>query len=159
MFEISVLRWRHHIAAYFEPAITQKRVRPAAASQSTQVPLYHRWARRMSSSCVMKHENFFRYSGGRWLWNEEKQLQDRYKRFNVTELQNIAAQRVGAQACASMVKLAEGGFNKVFRLVMDNGTVVIARIPNPNAGPAFKTTASEVATMDFVRQSASLSEV
>lgn len=50
-----------------------------------------------------------------------------------------------------MTKLAEGGFNKVFRLVMDNGSVAIARIPNPNAGPAFKTTASEVATMDFVR--------
>jgi len=33
---------------------------------------------------------------------------------------------------------------------MDNGSVVIARIPCPNAGPLFKTTASEVATMDFV---------
>jgi len=41
----------------------------------------------------------------------------------------------------------------VFRLVMDNGSVVIARIPNPNSGPAYKTTASEVATMDFVRLS------
>ncbi|KAH6723680.1 kinase-like domain-containing protein [Leptodontidium sp. MPI-SDFR-AT-0119] len=34
---------------------------------------------------------------------------------------------------------------------MDDGTIVIARIPNPNAGPPFKTTASEVATMDFAR--------
>ncbi|XMA20108.1 hypothetical protein WAI453_012899 [Rhynchosporium graminicola] len=34
---------------------------------------------------------------------------------------------------------------------MDNGSVAIARIPCPNAGPAFKTTASEVATMDFAR--------
>ncbi|KAH6638995.1 kinase-like domain-containing protein [Boeremia exigua] len=34
---------------------------------------------------------------------------------------------------------------------MDDGAVVIARIPNPNAGPPFKTTASEVATMDFAR--------
>jgi hypothetical protein len=49
-----------------------------------------------------------------------------------------------------MSKLAEGGLHKVFRLVVDNGTIVIARIPNPNAGPPFKTTASEVATMDFV---------
>jgi hypothetical protein len=49
-----------------------------------------------------------------------------------------------------MSKLAEDGYNKVFRLVMDDKKVVIARIPNPNAGPAFKTTASEVATMDFV---------
>ncbi|OBT42111.1 hypothetical protein VE00_06510 [Pseudogymnoascus sp. WSF 3629] len=50
-----------------------------------------------------------------------------------------------------MIKLAEGGYNKVFRLVMDNGSVAIARIPCPNAGPAFKSTASEVATMDFAR--------
>ncbi|KAF1961603.1 hypothetical protein CC80DRAFT_400961 [Byssothecium circinans] len=34
---------------------------------------------------------------------------------------------------------------------MDDGTVMIARMPNPNAGPPFKTTASEVATMDFAR--------
>jgi hypothetical protein len=46
--------------------------------------------------------------------------------------------------------LAEGGYNKGFKLVMDNGSVAIARIPCPNSGPAFKTTASEVATMDFV---------
>lgn len=55
--------------------------------------------------------------------------------------------------CVSISKLAEGGFNRVFRLIMDDGSVAIARIPNPNAGPPFKTTASEVATMDFVRQS------
>ncbi|KAJ9227024.1 hypothetical protein DTO027B5_8130 [Paecilomyces variotii] len=34
---------------------------------------------------------------------------------------------------------------------MANGKAVVARIPNPNAGPAFLTTASEVATMDFLR--------
>ena len=53
-----------------------------------------------------------------------------------------------------MTKLGEGSLNKVFRLVMDSGLVVIARIPNPNAGPPFNTTASEVATMDFVSQQA-----
>jgi len=50
-----------------------------------------------------------------------------------------------------MIKLAEGGYNKVFRLVMNDGKAVIARLPNPNAGPPFYTTASEVATMEFVR--------
>jgi hypothetical protein len=69
----------------------------------------------------------------------------------MSELKKIAAKTIGAQACVSISKLAEGGFNKVFRLAMDDGTIVIARIPNPNAGPPFKTTASEVATMDFVR--------
>jgi hypothetical protein len=71
--------------------------------------------------------------------------------FNVQELQRIAAESVGADTCVSITKLAEGGYNKVFRLVMDIGSVAIARIPNPNAGPAQMITASEVATMDFVR--------
>ncbi|KAI0509745.1 hypothetical protein F5B22DRAFT_648767 [Xylaria bambusicola] len=48
-----------------------------------------------------------------------------------------------------MVKLAEGGFNKVFRLVMDNGSAVIARIPMPNTGSSRWSTASEVVTMNF----------
>jgi hypothetical protein len=34
---------------------------------------------------------------------------------------------------------------------MNDGKVVIARLPNPNAGPPFYATASEVATMEFVR--------
>lgn len=108
-------------------------------------------AQRMSSSSDLSCEDFFRYTGGRWLWDEEKQLQQRYKRFSVQELKTIAAKSAGARNCVSISKLAEGAFNKVFRLVMDDGKVVIARIPNPNAGPAFRTIASEVATMDFVR--------
>ena len=34
---------------------------------------------------------------------------------------------------------------------MDDGKEVIAKLPNPNAGRAHFTTASEVATMDYVR--------
>jgi hypothetical protein len=97
-----------------------------------------------------QYEPFFNYTSGRWLWDEEKQLRERYVKFNVEELKRIAAESIGAKSCVSMIKLAEGGYNKVFKLVMDNGSVAIARIPCPNAGPAFKTTASEVATMDFV---------
>ncbi|KFY16810.1 hypothetical protein V492_01078 [Pseudogymnoascus sp. VKM F-4246] len=98
-----------------------------------------------------QYEQFFRYTSGRWLWGEEGQLRERYRTFNVEELKRIAAESIGAKACTSMIKLAEGGYNKVFRLVMDNGAVAIARIPCPSAGPAFKTTASEVATMEFAR--------
>ena len=34
---------------------------------------------------------------------------------------------------------------------MDDEKTIIARIPNPNSGPSFYTTASEVATTEFVR--------
>lgn len=49
------------------------------------------------------------------------------------------------------MKFQEGEYNKVFLLRMDNGHEAIAKLPNPNAGPPHYTTASEVATVDFVR--------
>ncbi|KAH8676579.1 hypothetical protein BGZ60DRAFT_371977, partial [Tricladium varicosporioides] len=64
-------------------------------------------------------------------------------------LLRIAAESIGAKSCVSIIKLAEGGYNKVFKLVVDNGSVDIAHILCPKAGPAFKTTASEVATMEL----------
>jgi len=50
-----------------------------------------------------------------------------------------------------MIKLAEGSFNQVFLLTMDTREQIIARIPHPNAGPVHYTTASEVATMHYLR--------
>lgn len=49
-----------------------------------------------------------------------------------------------------ILKLTEGLHNKAFLLTMDNGMEVVAKLPNPNAGPATYTTASEVATRDMV---------
>ncbi|KAL3458409.1 kinase-like domain-containing protein [Aspergillus heterothallicus] len=97
------------------------------------------------------HADLLQYTSGRWLWDEEQQLRDRYSPFNVSELQKAAAASVGAQKCIEITKLAEGSFNKTFQLVMDDGNKVIARIPHPIAGPPRYATASEVATMEFAR--------
>ena len=78
-------------------------------------------------------------------------MAERYVRFNVPELMRAAAMAVGRDRCIDITKLTEGGFNKIFLLTMDDGYEVIARIPTPIAGPAHYTTASEVATMDFLR--------
>jgi hypothetical protein len=43
----------------------------------------------------------------------------------------------------------EGGFSKALRMVKEDGTEVIAKIPCLNAGPASVTTASEVAVMKY----------
>jgi len=125
---------------------------------SSKSSTHHSLSRTLSMSSTSPYEHFFRYTSGRWLWDEDSQLRERFVVFNVQELQRVAAESVGAQSCVSITKLAEGGYNKVFRLVMDNGSVAIARIPNPHAGPAYRTTASEVATMDFVRLSSSISQ-
>lgn len=78
-------------------------------------------------------------------------MAERYICFNVPELMRIAAIAVGRNRCVDIVKVTEGGFNKIFLLTMDDGYEVIARIPTPIAGPPHYMTASEVATMDFLR--------
>lgn len=134
---------RHRVAA--APA-----VRDHLRSQSDSTRLEDNTSDETTNNHKGRYDDFFPYTSGRWLWNEEQQLQDRYRAFNVEALQRVAARCVGSTACISMLKLGEGSFNKVFRLQMNDNKTVIARVPNPNAGPAFFTTASEVATMDFV---------
>lgn len=46
--------------------------------------------------------------------------------------------------------MADGLYSKALLLTMDDGVQVIGKVPNPNAGIPRFTTASEVATMDFV---------
>lgn len=84
-------------------------------------------------------------------FNEADRLGERYVKFRPAELQRIAGEAVQQDYCPDMSKLAEGGFNKVFLLRTKNGREVIARIPTPVAGPPHYTTASEVATMEFLR--------
>lgn len=52
---------------------------------------------------------------------------------------------------ASFGKLAEGGFNRVFEAVFNDGKRVLARLPYPSTMPKHYAVASEVATMDFLR--------
>jgi hypothetical protein len=141
------------LSTRFQRLVVNTRHNPLQICSRPRSPYFEAFQSRfrtMSACANNDYEDYYRYNSGRWLWDEDSQLRERYKRFNVIELKKIAAKSIGAQTCVTMNKLAEGGFNKVFRLVMDDGAVVIARIPNPNAGPPFKTTASEVATMDFV---------
>ncbi len=110
--------------------------------------------------------------------NEAERLAIRYRRFNLDALLNAAVSILGNEASSCTViiglnfavdslladrkliilsqpgtkvsKCLEGQFNKAFLLTMNNGEEVLAKIPNPNAGSAFHTIASEVATRQFV---------
>jgi hypothetical protein len=94
---------------------------------------------------------FYKYTSGRWLWNESHQLACRYVEFDLPGLLQVSAQAIGARSCIKIEKLPEGNFSKVFLISMDDGREVIAKLPNPNAGRPHLTTASEAATMDYVR--------
>jgi hypothetical protein len=72
-------------------------------------------------------------------------------KFDMPKLYRLAASAIGSESCVKVVKISECQFNKVFLLTMDDGRGVIAKLPNPNAGLPHFTTASEVATMNFVR--------
>jgi hypothetical protein len=108
-------------------------------------------SRAMPSHPQIDMNPLFCYTSGRWLWNEREQLEARYRRFDVPSLQQAACQAVGANRCISFKKIGEGNYNKAYRLEMEDGQNVIAKIPHPNAGPRVLTTASQVATMEFAR--------
>ncbi|KGO74684.1 Aminoglycoside phosphotransferase [Penicillium italicum] len=96
-------------------------------------------------------ESFYNYSAQRWLWNESEQLRRRYIQFDLDALIQIAEEAAGHDAvCLNLSRLPEGNFNKVFLATMQDGKQLVVKIPNPNSGPAYYTTASEVATMQFI---------
>jgi hypothetical protein len=74
-------------------------------------------------------------------------------RFDMNELARIAASAIGADRCVHVEKCPEDDFNKTYILRMDDGREVIGKVPNPNTSLRHYTTASEVATMDYVRGS------
>ncbi|KAF8555594.1 hypothetical protein OG21DRAFT_1410660, partial [Imleria badia] len=97
-------------------------------------------------------KTFFRYTSGRWIYNEREQTRIRYAFFNVDAFKRVAAIAAGAERCVQMDKTAEGNFNKIFLLLtFDNGVKLIAKIPCPLVAPRRLCTASEVATMDYAR--------
>ncbi|KAF9475594.1 hypothetical protein BDN70DRAFT_898043 [Pholiota conissans] len=93
---------------------------------------------------------FFTHTSGRWLYNEEAQRKARYAPFSVGALMNIAGKTVGSPV-RHIQKLVDKD-NRAFNLVHENGVETIARIPTPINGPPGLVTASEVATIDFVRR-------
>ena len=96
------------------------------------------------------NEDYFRFTRGRFVADEQYEMSQRYVRFDLDELARLAAEAVGSKFCISIEKYPDGMYNKALLLTMDDGTQAVAKIPNPNAGRPHLTTASEVATMEFV---------
>ncbi|KAH8724530.1 kinase-like domain-containing protein [Phaeosphaeriaceae sp. PMI808] len=110
-----------------------------------------------SSIATMKdiehNHDLFKYTSGRWIYNEPRRLKERYLPFNVDELIKAAAKSVDRPTSdvKSFRKIAEGGFNRVFDIVMKDGSSILARLPYPITLPRHLAVASEVATLAFVR--------
>lgn len=105
----------------------------------------------ITSKDHVSEDDMFSYRAQRWLWNEPEQLRRRYLKFNLEALIRAVEDTAGLEArCIDVTRLPEGNFNKTFLLTMQDQRQLIARLPNPNAGRPYYTTASEVATMDYV---------
>ncbi|BAE61694.1 unnamed protein product [Aspergillus oryzae RIB40] len=95
----------------------------------------------------------FEYTTGKWIYNDALRHRERRRAFNVSELKRLAALAVQQKEddIAGFEKLAEGGFNRSFKITMRDGFQFVARIPYPVTEPKFLVVASEVATIDFLR--------
>ncbi|KAI4696051.1 uncharacterized protein J4E88_000223 [Alternaria novae-zelandiae] len=73
--------------------------------------------------------------------------------FNVPELKKVAAKALNRPASDvyAIEKIAEGGFNRILEVTMDDGSSVLARLPYASTLPRRLAVASEVATLDFLR--------
>ncbi|KIL65763.1 hypothetical protein M378DRAFT_76367 [Amanita muscaria Koide BX008] len=97
--------------------------------------------------------DFFEYTSGRWIFNDDLRHAERRRVFKVDELSRLAAEAVNRSPddIVRLEKLAEGGFNRTFLITMRCGFRMVARIPYPVTIPKYFAVASEVATMAFLR--------
>lgn len=94
--------------------------------------------------------SLYNFSRGRFVCNERQEMAQRYVRFDTEKLGAAAASAIGSASCVNLEKYPDGMYNRAMLLTMCDGKQAVAKIPNPNSGRPHLTTASEVATMDFV---------
>jgi hypothetical protein len=103
-----------------------------------------------SSSSVP--QSLFCPTSGRWLWNERRKQQDHTRKFDLKALEHVIIKAAGPSVGATAFrfqKLAEGASNKVFLAVIGSQRLIV-KIPDPVVPPRL-VTASEVATLEFLR--------
>ncbi|KAJ5563042.1 hypothetical protein N7535_002511 [Penicillium sp. DV-2018c] len=74
---------------------------------------------------------FFEYTRGRFVHDEEHELAVRRVKFDMNELAKVASQSSGSSECVQVEKLPDGMFNKTFLFTMADGTQVIGKGTKP----------------------------
>ncbi|OBT41089.1 hypothetical protein VE00_09345 [Pseudogymnoascus sp. WSF 3629] len=100
----------------------------------------------------ISREELFAYTNGRFLIDEQRQLELRHVKFDLDALCDASAAAGPEPSPITAVEKMEGGFSKAFLMKRKNGTEVIAKLPCRNAGPPKLTTASEVAVLQYIKQ-------
>ncbi|KAL9622631.1 MAG: hypothetical protein Q9160_002941 [Pyrenula sp. 1 TL-2023] len=93
----------------------------------------------------------FEYTSGRFLYNDQVRLAERHVQFNVRALKQRVEKWIDHGRVSTLHVLAEGGFNRIFRLTMEDGYKLIVKILYESTVPAHYTATNEVATATFLR--------
>ncbi|KKK12474.1 hypothetical protein AOCH_001916, partial [Aspergillus ochraceoroseus] len=101
---------------------------------------------------TLETRDLFKYTSGRFLYNEEARLRERYVKFDPDGLRREVERHLGSShgQAGEITKIGEGGFNRVLLLTMQDGFEAIIKIPYQIAGPRHFVTASEAATLQFL---------
>ena len=91
----------------------------------------------------------YSYTSGRWLNRDILERESRYIQFDFAALCKKAVELCPGARRVLRYEKKEGGFNRSFIIIMDDGTKIVARLPTSIAGPRRLTTNSEVATMTY----------
>ncbi|KAG2415131.1 hypothetical protein HFD88_006322 [Aspergillus terreus] len=100
---------------------------------------------------TISREQLFTYTNGHFLIDEDHQYSRRYRKFNLDALCDIAARAGGSISRITAIEKLEGGFSKALLMKRENGSELIAKVPCRIAGPAYLTTASEVGTLEYIK--------
>ncbi|KAG5287825.1 phosphotransferase enzyme family protein [Histoplasma capsulatum G186AR] len=114
-----------------------------------------RLRRNIQISCrgkLISVDKLFDYTNGNFLVNENFQFEQRYVKFDLDALCDVAAAAGGEASPIKAIEKMEGGFSKALLMKKENGMEIIAKIPCRNSGPAVYTTESEVAVLKYVIQ-------
>lgn len=107
--------------------------------------------RQTRSTCSLS-QDLFCPTAGRWLWDEPRKQQDHTRKFDLKALEHVIIKAAGPNIGTStfqIKKLTEGASNKVFLAVVGEQRLIV-KIPDPVVPPRLAT-ASEVATLEFLR--------
>ncbi|EFE44026.1 hypothetical protein TRV_01206 [Trichophyton verrucosum HKI 0517] len=126
--------------------LSKTRVKKLRKDWERKKKLQEAW---MSAASKPTHD-LFSYTSGRFLYNESARLRERYVEFDVTALKEAVTKHTGAKV-TNLAKLGEGGFNRVLNATLENGLQLVVKIPYPLSVPRKYATASEVATLTFLR--------
>ncbi|OGM48875.1 hypothetical protein ABOM_002958 [Aspergillus bombycis] len=104
----------------------------------------------------IQYEQLFEYTNGRFLVNEKHEISKRYAKFDLDALCTVVSSLPFVSSPISKIDKLEGGFNKALLMTAENGKEIITKIPCPTVVPAEYSTASEAASLEYVRSHTSI---